>query len=86
MTAPRILSVVGARPNFLKLAPVARALGRRPDVRHVVVHTGQHYDADMSEAFFRDLEIPQPDHNLGVGSGSHAQQTAAIMQSVKRET
>jgi UDP-N-acetylglucosamine 2-epimerase (non-hydrolysing) len=80
LTAARILSVVGARPNFMKLAPVARALGRRPDVRHVVVHTGQHYDADMSEAFFHDLEIPHPEHNLGVGSGSHAQQTAAIMQ------
>jgi UDP-N-acetylglucosamine 2-epimerase (non-hydrolysing) len=73
-----VLSVVGARPNFMKLAPVARALARR-DVRHVVVHTGQHYDDDMSAAFFRDLGIAAPDVNLGVGSGSHARQTAAIM-------
>jgi UDP-N-acetylglucosamine 2-epimerase (non-hydrolysing) len=64
----------------MKLAPVARALAARDAVRHVVVHTGQHYDAGMSDAFFRDLGIPAPDHNLGVGSGSHAQQTAAIMQ------
>jgi UDP-N-acetylglucosamine 2-epimerase (non-hydrolysing) len=75
-----ILSVVGARPNFMKLAPLARALAGRPDARHLVVHTGQHYDAGMSAAFFEDLGIPTPDRNLEVGSGSHAQQTAAIMQ------
>jgi len=74
------VSVVGARPNFMKLAPLAHALAARTDVRHVVVHTGQHYDAEMSDAFFRDLDIPLPDCNLGVGSGSHAQQTAAVMQ------
>lgn len=75
-----ILSVVGARPNFMKLAPLHRALRERRDVRHITVHTGQHYDAAMSEAFFEDLGIPQPQFNLGVGSGSHAQQTAVIMQ------
>jgi UDP-N-acetylglucosamine 2-epimerase (non-hydrolysing) len=75
-----IISVVGARPNFMKLAPVARTFATRDDVRHVVVHTGQHYDFDMSDAFFRDLEIVAPDYNLGVGSASHAQQTALIMQ------
>jgi UDP-N-acetylglucosamine 2-epimerase (non-hydrolysing) len=74
-----IVSVVGARPNFMKLAPVERELARRPDVEHVVVHTGQHYDPEMSEAFFQDLWIPRPQHNLGVGSGTHAQQTAAVM-------
>jgi UDP-N-acetylglucosamine 2-epimerase (non-hydrolysing) len=74
-----VLSVVGARPNFIKLAPVARALGKR-QIRHVIVHTGQHYDVDMSDAFFRDLEIPEPDFNLAVGSGSHGQQTAAVME------
>src|SRR5439155_16451850 len=73
-----VLSVVGARPNFMKLAPVARALTAR-GVRHVVVHTGQHYDPEMSDAFFRDLSLPRPDYALGVGSGSHARQTAAIM-------
>jgi UDP-N-acetylglucosamine 2-epimerase (non-hydrolysing) len=74
-----LLSVVGARPNFMKLAPLARALARRPAVEHVIVHTGQHYDADMSDTFFEQLGIPRPQHNLGVGSASHAAQTAAIM-------
>ncbi|HVH67102.1 MAG TPA: UDP-N-acetylglucosamine 2-epimerase (non-hydrolyzing) [Gemmatimonadales bacterium] len=75
----RVLSVVGARPNFMKLAPVDRELVKR-EVEHVIVHTGQHYDRDMSDAFFEQLWIPAPDHDLGVGSGSHAQQTAAVMQ------
>jgi len=79
---PSVLSVVGARPNFMKLAPVARALATRGS-RHVVVHTGQHYDPEMSDAFFRDLQLPRPDHALGVGSGSHAQQTAAVMQGLE---
>jgi UDP-N-acetylglucosamine 2-epimerase (non-hydrolysing) len=74
-----IVSVVGARPNFMKLAPVERELARRPEVEHVVVHTGQHYDSEMSDAFFQDLWIPRPQHNLGVGSGTHAQQTGTIM-------
>lgn len=64
----------------MKLAPLARALAERGGVRHVIVHTGQHYDPEMSDAFFQELGIPAPDANLGVGSGSHAQQTAAIMQ------
>src|SRR5689334_15822314 len=74
----RVLSVVGARPNFVKLAPVARVLTAR-GVDHTVVHTGQHYDTEMSDAFFRDLCIPPPKHNLEVGSGSHARQTAEVM-------
>ncbi|MFI5235336.1 MAG: non-hydrolyzing UDP-N-acetylglucosamine 2-epimerase [Gemmatimonadales bacterium] len=74
-----ILSVVGARPNFMKLAPVARALARRPDVTHVVVHTGQHYDPVLSDGLFHDLDLSAPDHHLGVGSGSHAAQTATAM-------
>ena len=78
-----VLSVVGARPNFMKLAPLARALAGRADVEHVIVHTGQHYDPLMSEAFFADLGIPAPDENLGVGSASHAQQTANIMQRIE---
>src|SRR5881409_4169557 len=76
----RILSVVGARPNFIKLAPVDRELATRPGIEHVIVHTGQHYDSGMSDAFFEELWIPTPDRDLGVGSGSHAQQTAAVMQ------
>ncbi len=73
-----ILHVVGARPNFVKAAPVLRALKNR-GVRQTLVHTGQHYDRNMSDIFFTQLEIPEPDVNLGVGSGSHASQTAEIM-------
>jgi|SRR5579872_2703812 len=75
-----ILHVVGARPNFMKAAPVLRALSAYPKVHQTLVHTGQHYDASMSDVFFRQLELPRPDCNLGVGSGTHAQQTAAVMQ------
>ena len=74
-----ILHVVGARPNFMKAAPVLHALASYSGVRQTLVHTGQHYDAAMSEVFFRQLEMPEPDCNLGVGSGTHAQQTAAVM-------
>jgi UDP-N-acetylglucosamine 2-epimerase (non-hydrolysing) len=73
------LHVVGARPNFMKAAPVLRALRSRSGVEQTLVHTGQHYDAKMSDVFFHQLEIPQPDLNLNVGSGSHAHQTAEIM-------
>ena len=75
-----IISVVGARPNFMKVAPLHKAFRKYGDrVRHLIVHTGQHYDEAMSRIFFGDLELPQPDFYLGVGSGSHAQQTARIM-------
>jgi UDP-N-acetylglucosamine 2-epimerase (non-hydrolysing) len=73
-----VLHVVGARPNFVKAAPVLRALKNR-NIRQTLVHTGQHYDRNMSDVFFTQLEIPEPDVNLGVGSGSHASQTAEIM-------
>src|ERR1700729_696428 len=74
------LHVVGARPNFMKVAPLTRALAARPGVRQTLVHTGQHYDRNMSDVFFAELEIPEPDFNLEVGSGSHAAQTAEIMR------
>jgi UDP-N-acetylglucosamine 2-epimerase (non-hydrolysing) len=76
----RIVNIVGARPNFVKIAPLIRAMTRRPAVVPTLVHTGQHYDTAMSEQFFRDLEIRSPDFNLEVGSGSHALQTAQVMQ------
>ncbi len=76
----KIIHVVGARPNFMKVAPVLRALSRRTSVEQILVHTGQHYDANMSDVFFAQLGIPAPDVNLEVGSGSHAAQTADIMR------
>jgi UDP-N-acetylglucosamine 2-epimerase (non-hydrolysing) len=78
----RVVHVVGARPNFMKAGPVVGALGRR-GVEQLVIHTGQHYDRQMSEVFFSELGLPQPDVNLGVGSGSQAVQTAALLTALE---
>jgi UDP-N-acetylglucosamine 2-epimerase (non-hydrolysing) len=78
--ALRLMCVVGARPNFMKIAPIMRAFGVQPGVRGTLVHTGQHYDKSMKASFFEELDIPEPDVDLGVGSGSHAVQTAEIMR------
>ena len=76
-----ILCVVGARPNFMKMSPLMDALGQDPgSIPTRLVHTGQHYDAGMKDAFFRQLGIPEPDIDLEVGSGTHAWQTAEIMK------
>jgi UDP-N-acetylglucosamine 2-epimerase (non-hydrolysing) len=75
----KTLLVAGARPNFMKIAPVYRAAIKHPVLVCKIVHTGQHYDHQMSQSFFQDLEIPSPDHFLDAGSGSHATQTAKIM-------
>jgi UDP-N-acetylglucosamine 2-epimerase (non-hydrolysing) len=75
----KILHVVGARPNFMKAAPVVRALEGHAQIEQILVHTGQHYDSGMSEVFFKELGMPRPNVNLGVGSGSHACQTSAII-------
>ena len=80
MNKTRILSVVGARPNFMKMAPVLRELSKCQEFESRLVHTGQHYDELMSRVFFRDLDMPSPDFNLEVGSGSHAVQTAECMK------
>jgi len=74
-----ILHVIGARPNFMKVAPVMGALSAYAAVHQTLVHTGQHYDVNMSDVFFQQLGLPEPDANLGVGSGSHAEQTAQVM-------
>lgn len=76
-----ILTIVGARPQFIKAAPVSRALRARH--REVLVHTGQHYDANMSDVFFAELGIPEPDANLGIGSGSHGQQTGRMLMAIE---
>jgi UDP-N-acetylglucosamine 2-epimerase (non-hydrolysing) len=79
-----IVYVVGARPNMVKMAPVIAELRRRlPDMRHALVHTGQHYDRMMSEVFLEELGVPEPDHLLGVGSGTHAVQTARVMERIE---
>jgi UDP-N-acetylglucosamine 2-epimerase (non-hydrolysing) len=79
LSVMKIIHVVGARPNFMKAAPVFRAIGRYAEIKQILVHTGQHYDINMSDIFFRQLGLPEPDINLEVGSGSHAVQTAQIM-------
>jgi UDP-N-acetylglucosamine 2-epimerase (non-hydrolysing) len=76
----KILNVVGARPNFMKIAPLMAEYGRHEKIHAILVHTGQHYDEIMSKLFFSELSIPEPDVNLEVGSGSHAVQTAEIMK------
>jgi UDP-N-acetylglucosamine 2-epimerase (non-hydrolysing) len=75
----KIISVVGARPNFMKVAPINRAFEEIKDCEHIIVHTGQHYDKNMSDSFFEDLDIAHPKYFLGVGSGTHSQQTANVM-------
>jgi len=75
----KIINVVGARPNFMKIAPLAEEMDRHPEIEHLLVHTGQHYDAAMSKVFFEELGLPKPDIYLGIGSGSHAEQTARVM-------
>ena len=75
----KIASIVGARPNFVKIAPLAWEIAAREGIEHTIVHTGQHYDESMSDGFFESLEIPEPDINLGVGSDGHGRQTGRIM-------
>ncbi|HEX8535548.1 MAG TPA: UDP-N-acetylglucosamine 2-epimerase (non-hydrolyzing), partial [Allosphingosinicella sp.] len=75
----RVHLIAAARPNFMKVAPLWHALSEAPDFEPVLIHTGQHYDVNMSDAIFADLRLPEPDHHLGVGSGSHGEQTGGVM-------
>jgi len=81
----RLLQVVGARPQFIKLAPLSRAIHKHSgrQVEELIVHTGQHYDPQLSDIFFQELDIPRPATNLEVGSGLHGQQTAAILERIE---
>jgi len=84
----KIISVVGARPQFIKVAPILRAITaynteNRGGIEHLLIHTGQHYDYEMSQAFFVDLGLPAPDYNLGVGSGSHGVQTGEALKGIE---
>ncbi len=80
MAQIKIINIVGARPNFMKIAPLMREYLRYPEISPILVHTGQHYDYQMSESFFKNLGIKKPDYNLEVGSGTHAQQFAKIIE------
>jgi UDP-N-acetylglucosamine 2-epimerase (non-hydrolysing) len=79
----RIINVVGARPNLPKIAPIIREMQRHPEIEPLLLHTGQHYDENLSNIFFRQMGIPEPHVNLGVGSGTHAEQTAEILKRVE---
>jgi len=79
----KILIIVGTRPNFIKVAPLIKEMRRYRKIESILVHTGQHYDFEMSKVFFQELKIPKPDYNLEVGSGSHAWQTAKIMEKLE---
>jgi len=80
----KIIIVVGARPNFMKAAPLIEEMKKHAEIDPILVHTGQHYDENMSKLFFRDLDLPKPDIHLGVGSGTHADQTARIMSTFEK--
>jgi UDP-GlcNAc3NAcA epimerase len=80
----KILTVIGARPQFIKAAVVSRALCEHgPDVREFILHTGQHYDANMSDVFFEELDIPHPDRHLGIGGGTHGQNTGRMIEAIE---
>ena len=79
----KLLTIIGARPQFIKAATVSRAVAQRSDIREVIVHTGQHYDANMSDVFFDELSIPKPDHYLGIGGGGHGQMTGRQLEAIE---
>ncbi|MCL0083549.1 UDP-N-acetylglucosamine 2-epimerase [Thermodesulfovibrionales bacterium] len=79
----KIASVVGARPQFIKIAPLCREFSKKDNVKHIIIHTGQHYDYEMSKIFFDELGIPEPDYHLDMGSGTHGYQTGEILKKIE---
>lgn len=80
----KLLTIIGARPQFIKAATVSRAIAESEGIREVIVHTGQHYDANMSDIFFEELSIPRPDHHLGIGGGPHGQMTGRQLEAIEQ--
>jgi UDP-GlcNAc3NAcA epimerase len=80
----KILTIIGARPQFIKAATVSRIIQQRADISEILVHTGQHYDDNMSEVFFQEMEIPKPDYHLGIGSGNHGSQTGQMLEAIEQ--
>ena len=78
-----IITVVGARPQFIKAATISRIIKLDSDINEIIIHTGQHYDNGLSEIFFTELEIPKPDYNLGIGSAMHGVQTGRMMEAIE---
>jgi len=79
----KLLTIIGARPQFIKAATVSRVVGQRDDISEILVHTGQHYDANMSDIFFEELDIPRPDYHLGIGGGPHGQMTGRQLEAIE---
>src|SRR5437667_2754280 len=80
----RIVTILGARPQFIKAAVVSKAIREIDEIQEIIIHTGQHYDGEMSDIFFRELEIPKPVINLGIGSGPNGAQTGRMLESLER--
>jgi UDP-GlcNAc3NAcA epimerase len=79
----KIATIVGARPQFIKAATISRIIKEKSDIQEIIIHTGQHYDDNMSEIFFSELNIPRPNYNLGVGSSMHGKQTAKMLEGIE---
>jgi len=81
--ALKIVTIIGARPQFIKAAPVSRAIAEHNHLTELIIHTGQHFDADMSDVFFKELDIPNPDYNLGINSASHGAMTGRMLEKIE---